>query len=129
MTDAVNALVQRVRSGGGSDQDREAVLRAVEANGIPVAILHDIRDAALWSWCQAVHPDVQEIRDAGPSREEGADTVRGWPVGLPGHRYCNSPPAEIIGDAKEHLWRAAKHGAVKSDGAVISIGQLRRILA
>ena len=128
MTDAVNALVQRVRSGGGSDQDREAVLRAVEANGIPVALLNDIRDAALWSWCQAVHPDVQESATlARLVRKALIRYVDGqWNRG---HRDRNSPPAEIIGDAKEHLWRAAKHGAVKSDGAVISIGQLRRILA
>ena len=93
-------------------------------------MVRNIRNDALREYLVLAHPGLKEIR--AQARDVHLD-LRRYAAGdwIRRHQHEIIAPPDIVGSPRALLWRALKHGALRtgSFGAeVLSEGQLRRIL-
>jgi hypothetical protein len=127
--DPAVALVERLRRREFTDADLDAAIHTIRLQGVPASVLQGIRNEALKAYCAAKYPADTDARPK--SRKVRTDLGRYAAAGWRRHQHEHVAPAEIAGTPTEHLWRALKHGAIKTGACgaeIISESQLRRVL-
>lgn len=127
--DPAQALAARLASGEFSADDIMVAARTIRALGIPDSERRRIMYGSLRAYREAAYPLLKETR--ARARTVHKDLSRYAAGAWLRHQHSINVPADIAGKPTEFLWRALKHGAIRSSGngvKIISRGQLVRIL-